>query len=67
MLFRSTENEYKPHPATRKQVEDVAVEATTIRAVGPPSTGPAEPPSGVPTDSLEALGEALESPFEADD
>ena len=62
-----TENEYKPHPATRKQVEDVAVEATTIRTVGHSSTGGAEPPSGVPTDALEALGEALESPFEADD
>ena len=62
-----TENEYKPHPATRTQVEDVAVEATTIRAVGPSSTGPAEPPSGVPTDSLEALGEALDDPFETAD
>ena len=62
-----TENEYKPHPATRKQVEDVAVEATTIRAVGPSSTGGTELPSGVPADALEALGDVLEDPFAAAD
>jgi len=62
-----TDNEYKPHPVTRTQVEAVATEATTLRAAGPSSIGPADPPSGVPTGALEALGEALENPFEGTD
>ena len=58
------DNDYKPHPATRRQVEAVTVEATTIRTAGVGATGPADPPTGVPADALKTLGEALENPFE---
>ena len=60
------DNEYKPHPATRRQVEAVAVESRTLRTAGIGATGPADPPTGVPADALEALGEALENPFETE-
>ena len=60
-------NEYKPHPVTGRQVEDVAVSRQTIRTTGPAGTGGVTTPDGVPAESLEALGDVLEDPFAAAD
>jgi penicillin amidase len=59
-----TTNEYKPHPATREQVEQVAVEATTVRTVSRPSPRSVSPSSDVSPEALSDLGEALDAPEE---
>jgi penicillin amidase len=59
-----TDNEYKPHPATREQVEAVAVETTTVRTVSRPSPRAVTPSSDVSPESLSNLGEALDVPDE---
>lgn len=61
-----TSNEYKPHPATRTQVEAEAVETLSIRAVGPAGITDVEPPSGPPVDALSGMLEGLENPFETE-
>jgi len=48
-------NEYKPHPATRAQVEQVAVERTTLQAVPREPDGTPEAPSGVDAAALEEM------------
>jgi hypothetical protein len=59
-------NEYKPHPVTRTQVEATTVSQQTIRAAGPAGVDGVAAPEGVPSDALARLGEPLEDPFEAD-
>jgi penicillin amidase len=50
-------NEYKPHPTTREQVEQVAVERTTIRAV-PASPTAVEPSGDVSGTVFDGMAEA---------
>jgi penicillin amidase len=47
--------EYKPHPHTREEVAETAVESTTVRATTPSLTGPAEPVRDLPADVLSPL------------
>jgi len=60
-------NEYKPHPVTRTQVEATTVSRQTIRAAGPAGADGVAAPEGVPSDALARLGEPLEDPFDGDE
>jgi penicillin amidase len=58
------DNEYKPHPVTRTQVEATAVSQQTLRAAGPDGMAGLSAPEGVPAAALDQLADVLEDPFE---
>lgn len=49
------ENEYKPHPATRTQVEQVATGRTTLRTVDRTPSGPVAPSADVSIEAVAGL------------
>jgi acyl-homoserine lactone acylase PvdQ len=55
-------NEYRPHPVSRTQVEQVAVESTTVRTVSRPSPRNVTLSSDVSPERLSGLREGLETP-----